>query len=84
MQTERLVETIVKALVPTPEAVSIRSVRGARTDILEVSVAPGELGMVIGRHGRMAQAIRTVADAVSRRNGRAVRVDFVDGRSPNR
>lgn len=77
---EHVVETIVKALVVTPDKVAIRPIRGVRTDILEVSVAPGELGIVIGRNGRMAQAIRIVADAIAHRNGRSVRVDFVDGR----
>ena len=83
---ETVVETIVKALVASPDKVAIRQIRGMRTDILEVSVAPGELGPVIGRQGRMAQAIRHVADSIAHRYGRSVRVDFVDpnGRSANR
>lgn len=75
-----VVEFLARSLVNHPERVQVREIAGAHTDILEVSVAPGELGFVIGRAGRMADAIRHIASAVAHRQGRSVRVDFVDSR----
>jgi predicted RNA-binding protein YlqC (UPF0109 family) len=55
-----LIEGIVKALVDAPEAVSIEQVEG---DVLELTVAPNEVGKVIGRQGRTARALRTLLSA---------------------
>jgi predicted RNA-binding protein YlqC (UPF0109 family) len=56
-----LIEGIVKSLVDAPEAVSVEQVDG---DVLELTVAPNEVGKVIGRQGRTARALRTLLSAV--------------------
>ena len=56
----QLVEDIPKALVDMPEKVNVH---GEQLTILELRVAPGDLGKVIGREGRLAHSIRTILDA---------------------
>jgi predicted RNA-binding protein YlqC (UPF0109 family) len=56
-----LIEGIVKSLMDAPEAVSVEQVDG---DVLELTVAPNEVGKVIGRQGRTARALRTLLGAV--------------------
>jgi predicted RNA-binding protein YlqC (UPF0109 family) len=51
--------------------------------VVEVFMAPGELGRLIGRQGRTAQALRTLAQTAGERDGRKVQVEFRDG-SPRR
>jgi predicted RNA-binding protein YlqC (UPF0109 family) len=69
---------VVRALVDDPDAVTVEAVERRRGVLLEVRVAPGELGRVIGRKGRTAQSIRTVVRAAATRDGVSVDVDFVD------
>ncbi len=58
-----LVEQIAKALVDEPEQVSVRAVDGEQVTVLELRVAPGDLGKVIGKQGRTARSIRTILGA---------------------
>ena len=69
---------VVKQLVDDPDAVKVDVVDRRRGVLLEVRVAPGELGRVIGRRGRTAQSIRTVVRAAATRDDVTVDVDFVD------
>lgn len=69
---------LVRSLVDEPDAVRVDEVEGRRGIKLEVRVAPGDLGRVIGRRGRTAQSIRTVVRAAAARDEREVDVDFVD------
>ena len=59
-----LVEMIAKALVDSPDQVSVVEIDGEQTTVLELRVAPHDLGKVIGRRGRTAQCIRTLLGAV--------------------
>ena len=61
---KELVEMIAKALVDNPEQVSVTEVDGEQTTVLELRVAPHDLGKVIGRQGRIARCIRTLLGAV--------------------
>ena len=70
---------LVRSLVYEPDAVRVEAVEGRRGLKLEVRVAPGDLGRVIGRRGRTAQSIRAVVRAAAARDQREVDVDFVDG-----
>ena len=70
---------LVRSLVDEPDAVRVDAVEGRRGVKLEVRVAPGDLGRVIGRRGRTAQSIRAVVRAAATRDEREVDVDFVDG-----
>ena len=69
-------EHLVKGIVDHPDEVRINESAGTRGEILEVHVHPEDLGRVIGRCGRTAQALRTVVAALA--TGERVRVDIVD------
>ncbi len=60
-----LITEIVQALVDQPEEVSVNEIGGSHTTVLEVRVAKTDMGKIIGKHGRTAQAIRTVLGAAS-------------------
>jgi len=60
-----LITEIVQALVDQPEKVSVNEIGGSQTTVLEVRVAKADLGKVIGKHGRTAQAIRTILSATA-------------------
>ena len=70
---------VVERIVDDTDAVSITATRsGERLVRLDVRVARGEMGRVIGRRGRVAHAIRTVVRAAASRDGVEVEVEFVD------
>ncbi len=69
-------EHLVKGIVDHPDEVQVTSKETQRGDVLEVHVHPEDLGRVIGRSGRTAQALRAVINALA--GGRRVRVDVVD------
>jgi len=58
-----LVEQIAKALVDDPAAVSVESMDSEQSEVLELRVAPGDLGKVIGKQGRTARSIRAILGA---------------------
>jgi len=60
-----LIIEIVKALVDQPEQVVVTEIEGDHTNVLELSVAKSDMGMVIGKQGRNAQALRTILNAAS-------------------
>ena len=66
---QELVEFIVKSLVDHPEDVTVTAVEGNDTVVYEVRVADGDVGQVIGRHGRIAKALRTVVRSVPSPDG---------------
>jgi uncharacterized protein len=73
-----LVEFLCRELVDDPESVRVTESFDERGPTYRVTVAPGELGKVIGRGGRTAKAIRTVVRAAASRQQLAARVDFED------
>ena len=60
-----LISDIVKALVDQPDQVTVTEIEGAQTVVLELSVAKNDMGKVIGKKGRNADAIRTIVSAAS-------------------
>jgi predicted RNA-binding protein YlqC (UPF0109 family) len=60
-----LIEYIAQALVDHPEEVSVRTLEGNQTSVLELSVAKEDVGKVIGKQGRTAQSMRILLNAVS-------------------
>jgi predicted RNA-binding protein YlqC (UPF0109 family) len=58
-----LIEQIAKALVDSPDDVSVKAIEGEQTTVLELRVAPTDLGKVIGKQGRTARSIRTILGA---------------------
>ena len=69
-------EHLVSGIVDEPEAVRVSEKSLRRGKLLEVHVAPSDLGRVIGRNGRPAKALRSVASALSTQG--SVRVDVID------
>ena len=67
---------IAKAIVDSPDAVTVTAKEEGRSITLTLSVAPEDMGMVIGRNGKIAKAIRTVMKAASANCGKKVRVDI--------
>ena len=65
MNTKELVEYIAKALVDRPEDVRVSEIEGEKTSVIELSVAKEDLGKVIGKQGRTANAIRVILGAAS-------------------
>jgi predicted RNA-binding protein YlqC (UPF0109 family) len=61
---------IVQALVDNPEEIEITEIKGTQTTVLELRVAKEDMGKVIGKQGRMANAIRTVLNAASGKIGK--------------
>lgn len=58
-----LVEQIAKSLVDNPDQVTVRAIEGEQVTVLELRVAPSDLGKVIGKQGRTARSIRTILGA---------------------
>ncbi|MFL5899296.1 MAG: KH domain-containing protein [Solirubrobacterales bacterium] len=73
-----LLEFLVKALVEEPEKVVVEELEEDGDLVYEISVAEGDLGRVIGKGGRIANAIRTIAKAAAVRIDRRVVVDILD------
>ncbi|HOA80347.1 MAG TPA: KH domain-containing protein [Defluviitaleaceae bacterium] len=74
---KELVEMIAKALVDNPDAVQVNELEGERSVILELKVAPEDMGKVIGKQGRIAKAIRTVVKAAAIRENKHVVVEIL-------
>ena len=73
-----VVEVVAKALAGRPDAVEVTEFERRGQLVIELTMAPGELGRVIGRQGRTAAAVRTLAAATGDLEGRRVVVDFRD------
>lgn len=73
-----LLEFLVKALVEEPEAVVVEELEEDGDLVYEITVADSDLGRVIGKGGRVANAIRTIAKAAAVRIDRRVIVDILD------
>jgi len=74
---KELVEVIAKALVDEPDAVVVTEVEKRNMIVLELKVAEGDMGKVIGRQGRIAKAIRSVLKAAGTKNNKRVVLDIV-------
>ncbi len=74
---EALVEYIVKALVSQPDQVNISRVERDDATVIEVRVAPEDMGKIIGKQGRIARAMRTVVKAASTKEAKRVIVDIL-------
>ena len=73
-----VLEYVAKAIVDEPDAVEIDASEGRRGVELSLHVAPDDMGKVIGKRGRVAQAIRSVVRAAGAAEGVEVNVDIVD------
>lgn len=74
---KEVLELIAKSLVDNEDAVSVTEVEGEDSVILELRVAEGDMGKVIGKQGRIAKAIRTVVKAAASRENKHVVVEII-------
>ena len=74
---KELVEVIAKALVDNPQEVVVTEKKDGRNIMIELHVAPSDMGKVIGKQGRIAKAIRSVVKAASTRENLKVDVEIV-------
>jgi len=74
---KQLVEIITKALVDNPDEVRINETEGESIVILEINVSPEDVGKIIGREGRIANAIRTVVKAAAAKQRKKVTVEII-------
>ncbi|MDQ2900595.1 MAG: KH domain-containing protein [Acidobacteriota bacterium] len=75
---KQLVEDIAKALVDIPEQVSVNELSGEQATVLELKVAPGDLGKVIGKQGRTARSIRTILGAAGMKLNRRFTLEILE------
>lgn len=69
---------MARALVDDPEGVEVLEITGERETVVKLSVAPADLGKVIGRQGRTANSIRTILAAAGNRVRKRVVLEIVD------
>ena len=69
---------MAKNLVDDPQAVTVNEITNEDGKVLELHVAPGDMGKVIGRQGRIAEEIRTIIKTVAQRTGEKITVEIVD------
>jgi hypothetical protein len=75
---KQLIEDIAKALVDIPEEVQVKELQGEQTTVLELKVAPGDLGKIIGKQGRTARSIRTILGAASMKLNRRYTLEILE------
>ena len=72
-----LLTQIIKQIVDNPDAVSVNEVQGERATILEIRVAPEDVGKVIGREGRIINALRQIIKAAAGKRNRRVNIELI-------
>ncbi len=75
---KELVSEIAKALVDSPDEVSVNEVQGEQVTVLELRVAPSDLGKVIGKQGRTARSIRTLLGAAGMKLNRRFTLEILE------
>jgi len=78
MAVKELVELIVKSLVDNPDKVKVTQLDGEQSSIIEVAVAPEDMGKVIGKQGRNAQAIRIIVAAAGMKLKKRINVEILE------
>lgn len=73
-----LVEYVARSLVDEPDGVEVNMIEGEKSTIIELKVADSDIGKVIGKHGRIAKAIRTILSAASTKSGKRVVLEILD------
>ena len=75
---KELVEYIARSLVDQPDEVVVNTIEGEKSTILELKVAEDDIGKVIGKHGRIAKAVRTILSAASNPSGKRFVLEILD------
>ena len=74
---KELVEVIAKSLVESPDEVVVTEKQSGKTTVIELKVAPSDMGKVIGKQGRIAKAIRAVVKAAASKEDKKIVVDIL-------
>ena len=74
---KELVEVIAKSLVKSPDEVVVTEKQSGKTTVIELKVAPSDMGKVIGKQGRIAKAIRAVVKAAASKEDKKIVVDIL-------
>jgi predicted RNA-binding protein YlqC (UPF0109 family) len=72
-----LVEYIAKSLVDNPDEVKVNEVEGSQSLIIELKVAPDDMGKIIGKQGRIAKALRTLVKAAATKDNKRVIIEII-------
>ena len=80
---KELVEVIAKSLVENPDEVTVTEKQSGKTTVVELKVAPSDMGKVIGKQGRIAKAIRAVVKAAASKEDKKVVVDIITKEIPS-
>jgi predicted RNA-binding protein YlqC (UPF0109 family) len=75
---KELIELIAKSLVDNPDRVDVSLLDGEQSSLIELKVAPGDLGKVIGKQGRTAQAIRVILGAAGAKLKRRFNLELIE------
>ena len=75
---KELIEMIAKSLVDSPDEVQVRAIDGEQSTVLELRVAPSDLGKVIGKQGRTARSIRTILGAAGMKLKRRFTLEILE------
>jgi predicted RNA-binding protein YlqC (UPF0109 family) len=75
---KELIEYIAKSLVDNPGEVTVKEVEGEKTTVYELRVGAGDLGKVIGKHGRTARSIRTLLNAAATKSGKRAVLEILE------
>lgn len=75
---KEFLETLAKNLVDTPEEVEVTEVTGDGVNIMKLKVAQGEVGLVIGKKGRTAEALRILLSAVGAKGGKKLVLEILE------
>ncbi len=77
MSAQSLVEYVAKSLVDEPDAVEVKVIDDSEGRVIELHVAEGDMGKVIGRNGSVAKALRTLLKVVAAREGESISLEIV-------
>ena len=83
MAVQDLLEQIAKALVDHPDEVAVRLIEREQTSVLQLKVAPAELGKVIGNHGRTFHSIQKIVSAVGMKSNKRFVLELIGPENSN-
>lgn len=78
MNLDSLVHYITSFIVEKPEAISVKEIVGERENVIELRVAPEDIGKVIGKSGRIAKSLRAVITAAATKEGKNYTLEIID------
>jgi len=75
---EELIHYIASSLIENPDNIQVSEIKGDQTKIIELKIDPSDIGKIIGRQGRTANALRTIVNAAALKSGERVLIEIVE------